>query len=118
MRTCSSFNHSGPDEVLIAILLQRSALKGFDGYRSDQSAAQLGWPPGLGHSSRNVPRIQHRANTRMGGAKRYPSMAVCKRDGFREEFNPSYCPTDLPDGRDARIPVKPRSQKYFCFSED
>src|SRR5665213_1521665 len=27
---------------------------------------------------------------RMGGAKRYPSIAACAGDGFREELNPSY----------------------------
>jgi hypothetical protein len=26
----------------------------------------------------------------MGGAKRYPSIAVCGEDGFREGLNPSY----------------------------
>jgi hypothetical protein len=26
----------------------------------------------------------------MGGAKRYPSIAFCEDDGFREELNPSY----------------------------
>jgi hypothetical protein len=26
----------------------------------------------------------------MGGAKRYPSIAVCEDDGFREGLNPSY----------------------------
>src|SRR5713226_5947541 len=27
---------------------------------------------------------------RMGGAKRYPSIAICEGDGFREGLNPSY----------------------------
>ena len=27
---------------------------------------------------------------RMGGAQRYPSIAVCEDDGFREGLNPSY----------------------------
>jgi hypothetical protein len=27
---------------------------------------------------------------RMGGAKRYPSIAACEGDGFREALNPSY----------------------------
>src|ERR1700722_13793341 len=33
----------------------------------------------------------------MGGAKRYPSIAACAGDGFREGLNPSYTttPTDL-----------------------
>jgi hypothetical protein len=62
----------------------------FDGLRSDRSAAQPGRPPGLGRSSRNDASITDRANTRMGGAKRYPSIAVCEDDGFREELNPSY----------------------------
>jgi hypothetical protein len=53
MRTLSSFNHAGPDEVPVAISLRKTALKGFGGQRSDRSAAQPGWPPGLGHSSRN-----------------------------------------------------------------
>jgi len=40
--------------------------KGFGGHRSDQSAAQSGRPPGLGHSSRNDLSVMLRANTRVG----------------------------------------------------
>jgi len=56
MRTLGSFNHSGPDEVPIAILLQDSPC-GFGGQRSDRSAAQSERPPRLGHSSRNDANI-------------------------------------------------------------
>jgi len=61
MRTLGSFNHPGPDEVPIAISLRKTVLLGFGGHRSDQSAAQPGWPPGLGHSSWNNRRIYLRA---------------------------------------------------------
>jgi hypothetical protein len=37
---------------------------------------------------------------RMGGAKRYPSTAVCEDDGFREGLNPSYLL--IPDYRRAQ----------------
>jgi hypothetical protein len=55
----------------------------------------------------------------MDGAKRYPSIAVCEDDGFREAHNPS-CRTadraaDLPDGLFGRSPVQPHLQKYFHF---
>jgi hypothetical protein len=65
MRTLGSFNHPGPDEVPIAILLQNSALKGCGGHRSDRSATRPGWPPRPGHSSRNEPILMIRANTRV-----------------------------------------------------
>ena len=72
MRTLGSFNHPGPDEVPIAISLRKTVLQGFGGHRSDQSAAQFGWPPGLGHSSWNDVRIDLRANTRVGKAQACP----------------------------------------------
>ena len=49
---------------------------------------------------------------RMGGAKRYPSIAVDEDDGFREGLNPSYR-TDLPDGLFGSLPVQPCLQKHF-----
>jgi len=61
MRTLGSFNHSGPDEVPIAISLRKTALQGCGGHRSNRSAAQFGWPPGLGHSSWNEANVTCRA---------------------------------------------------------
>jgi len=55
MRTLGSINHPGPDEVPIAISLQRSALTGLRWASIHRSAARPGSPPGPGHSSRNVP---------------------------------------------------------------
>src|SRR6185312_12852993 len=47
-------------------LATKDSPQGFGGHRSDRSAAQLGWPPGLGHSSGNDPSLTSRANTRVG----------------------------------------------------
>src|SRR5258707_14254863 len=64
----------------------------FGGLRSDRSAAQPGRPPGLGRSSRNDTSITDRANTRMGGAKRYPSILVAKMMGFAKgSTHPTRC---------------------------
>src|SRR6185312_1113694 len=49
-------------------LATKDSPQGFGGHRSDRSAAQLGWPPGLGHSSGNDPSLTSRANTRVGKA--------------------------------------------------
>src|SRR5258708_36251270 len=92
MRTLGSFNHSGPDEVPIAILLRKTALRGFGGQRSDRSAAQPGRPPGLGHSSRNDSSIILRTNTRVGKGALAPcppllNVAQC---GGHASLCPSY----------------------------
>jgi len=61
MRTLGSFNHTGPDEVPIAISLRPEPPKGFGGHRSDQPATRFGRPPEPGHSSRNGTTIFPRA---------------------------------------------------------
>src|SRR5215470_18799768 len=65
MRTLGSFNHPGPMKKPIAISLQSSP-QGFGWARSDDQLARPGWPPGSGRSSRNVPKLTDRANTRVG----------------------------------------------------
>src|SRR5271168_4787155 len=73
MRTLSSFNHSGPDEVPIAILLRQTTLEvsmGSDPIeRRPSSGGRPGWA--IPHGTGAI--ITDPANTRMGGAERYPS---------------------------------------------
>ena len=58
----------------------------------------------------------------MGGAKRYPSMAACAGDGFRERLNPSYRTTaadlraqlNLLNRIKLMLSVQSPLQKYSC----
>jgi len=57
MRTLAFLQPSGSRWSAERDLATKDSPQGFGGHRSDRSAAQLGWPPGLGHSSGNDPSL-------------------------------------------------------------